>query len=238
MADVATWRSRLFALAIALAVNLIILIPILTTQWRNLWTNEVKQRSDAIITFTPWQDIDRAPAPKNKSTSNGARAPNSTQAIHGAQARAVMPSPLEPRPNAVSAPPPASQPTAASPPTSDISAAVRKALQRLAACSASKSQLGPPEHRDACQREYAKAPDGLTSTSFIDPLKRARFDAVAQAQEAKRAMMQGPIPDGYVACTGFRSNAMFGCPPPPRPKMPAANLWEASAPSTNARGDP
>jgi hypothetical protein len=98
--------------------------------------------------------------------------------------------------------------------------------------------LGPSDQHDACQREYAKAPGGLAPASFIDPLKRARFDAVAQVQEAKRAMMLGPIPDGYVACTGYRSNAMFGCPPPPRPKMPAANLWEASAPSTNPRGDP
>jgi len=238
MTGAATWRSRLIAVAIALTVNLIILLPMLTTQGRTLWTREINPPRDAIITFTPQQDIDRALAPTNTSPSNGPRARSSTTAINRAPASAYLPSASEPLPKALSTPALTSEPSTASPATSDVSAAVRQALQGLAACSASRSPSGPSEHPDACHREYAKGPEGLTSASFIDPLKRAQFDAVAKAQEAKRATLQGPIPDGYVACTGYRSNAMFGCPPPPPTKMPAANLWEASAPSTNARGDP
>jgi hypothetical protein len=238
MSGAATWRSRFIAVAIALTVNLIILLPMLTTQGRTLWTREVNPPRDAIITFTPQQDIDRAPAPTNTSPSNGPRARSSTTAINRAPASAYLPSASEPLPKALSTPALTSEPSTASSATSDVSAAVRKALQGLAACSASRSRLGPSEQPDTCRREYAKGPEGLSSASFIDPVKRAQFDAVAKAQEAKRATLQGPIPDGYVACTGYRSNAMFGCPPPPPTKMPAANLWEASAPSTNARGDP
>jgi len=238
MTGAAIWRSRLIAVAIALTVNLIILLPMLTTQGRTLWTREINPPRDAIITFTPQQDIDRARVPSNTSRPTGTRAPNSTTAIDRTQAHAYVPSAPEPLAKARSAPALTSEPATASPATSDVSAAVRQALQGLAACSASRSPSGPSEHPDACHHEYAKAPGRLTSASFIDPLKRAQFDAVAKAQEAKRATLQGPIPDGYVACTGYRSNAMFGCPPPPPTKMPAANLWEASTPSTNPRGDP
>jgi len=238
MTGAAIWRSRLVAVAIALTVNLVILLLILTTQGRTLWTGDVNQTSDAIITFTSQQDIDRARVQTNTSRPNGTRAPNSTTAVDRTQARRYIPSAPEPLPKARSAPAVTSEPATASPTTSDVSAAVRQALKGLAACSASRGPVGPSEHSDACHREYAKGSEGLTSASFIDPLKRAQFDAVAKAQEAKRATLQGPIPDGYVACTGYRTNAMFGCPPPPPTKMPAGNLWEASAPSTNARGDP
>jgi hypothetical protein len=221
-----TWRSRVFALAIALAANLIILVPMLTNAGRNLWANDVEQPRTSVITLTHWTDLDRGPAPKNTSLSGGPRPPTSNTVIHRAEGSGSSPSA------------PAAKPAITPNATSDISAAVRQALQGLAACSASRREGQPSEQRDACQRDYAKAPGELTSAAFIDPLKRAQYDAVAQTQEAKRAMMLGPIPDGYVACTGSRSNAMFGCPPPPRPKTPAANLWEASAPSTNPRGDP
>jgi len=241
MTGMANWRSRFFALAIALAANLIILYPILTIQDRNLWTRDAYQHRDAIITFTRQQDLDRFQTRNSKSPPGPTRTPNLNRDINNEQRNTFLPSATEPAPEPRSTPAPASQSGTASSATSAVSAAsaaVRKALQGLAACSASRTLLASPEQRDACQREYAKAPSGVTSDAFIDPLERARFDAVAKAQEAKRAMMLGPIPDGYVACTGSRSNAMFGCPPPPRPKMPAANLWEASAPSTNSRGDP
>lgn len=234
MTKAVTWRARLLALAVALAINSIILAPLLKNYGQMPWANQVKLQADAVITFTSWQDIDLAPTLNNKSPPDKRRAPSYDMAIHRVQA----PSAYEPLPKAISRVAPASQPAIASSATSDLSAAVRKALQGLAACSASRRQLGPSEQGAACRREYANAPGGLTSASFIDPLKRSDFDAVAQAQEAKRAMMQGPIPDGYGACTGYRINAMFGCPPAPRPKSPPANLWEASAPSTDARGDP
>jgi hypothetical protein len=234
----ATWRSRMFALAVALTVNLIILLPVLTTKGRNLWTTDVQDQRDAIITFTPQKYIDGSSIHWHTSPSHGTRTPSLTKAINRPRASAYAPLVPDPLPRSASTLAPAFQPAIASSPTADVSAAVRKALQGLAACSASRSPLGAPEQRESCQRQYATAPGGLTSAAFINPLKRARFDSVAQAQEAKRATLQGPIPDGYVACTGVRSNAMFACPSPPRSKTPAANLWEASAPSTNPRGDP
>jgi len=232
MTDMATWRSRVFALAVALTLNLIIFWLILTTEGRTLWSNEVKQPRDAIITFTPWRDMDRVPIPKARRALR--LGPNSILPNHRAPVVASMPTAPEPLPT----PRPTLAPVTAASPTSEAALAARLALQGLAACSASRRPVGPADQQAACRREYAKGPAGLTATAFIDPLKRAGFDAVAGAQEAKRAMMLGPISDGYVACTGYRSNAMFGCPPPPRPKMPPANLWEASAPSTDARGEP
>jgi hypothetical protein len=116
----------------------------------------------------------------------------------------------------------------------DVQAAMRRALRSLTACSVSMEESASAEFRTECARRYRADENSPPSTSFINPIKRADFDKVAEAQEQKRASLIGPIHQFRVPCTGRGSNMGLECA---APKPREGSLWDATAKGGDRGGE-
>ena len=90
---------------------------------------------------------------------------------------------------------------------------VREALRTSVGCDADRVvHLTPGEH-DRCDQKFGEMAKTAPPFSGLDPLKRGRFDAQAEADERRRANRQGPMQELVVPCSGEGSNLGGGCLP-------------------------
>jgi hypothetical protein len=137
-----------------------------------------------------------------------------------ASPRAPIEREREPVPSPLSAPvatAEASAPAAAkgAPPLAgaDDGQGVQEALRTSVGCDFDKSVHLSPGERERCNQRYGETAHAAPSVSGMDPAKRGRFDAEAEADERRRADRTGPLKELVVPCSGEGSNLGGGCLP-------------------------
>jgi hypothetical protein len=128
---------------------------------------------------------------------------------------APQPSPIQSAAtNAPGKPAPAGAPPGPPPSLgSDSGQGVREALRTTVGCDADRVVRLTPAEQARCNQSVGEMASKPAPFMGIDPLKRGRFDAQAEADERRRAAREGPMQELVVPCTGQGSNFGMGCLP-------------------------
>ncbi len=92
----------------------------------------------------------------------------------------------------------------------DAGGSVREALRTSVGCDFDKTMRLTPAERDRCNQRYGEAARAAPGFSGIEPGKRSRFDAQAEADERRRAGRTGPVQQLTVPCDSPDAVAVEG----------------------------